>query len=238
LPTVTTANGTFDVNTGGADYGDSFLKFNSGLSLLDYFTPFNQGSLNSNDLDLGSGAVVLLPNQTGNHPHVMVSAGKEGRIYVVDRDNLGHYCNGCSSDTQIVQSIAGAFPQEAYPSGAYWNGNVYFASQNDVLKQYSVSKSLLSTSPVAKAKDTIGSRAATPSISANGTTNGIVWIINAKNKNGAANLMAYEAANVSTKLYDGTGVITSSATRFSVPTVANGKVYVGTTTQLIVFGLL
>ena len=235
---VTTANGTFDVNTGGTDYGDSFLKFNSGLSLLDYFTPFNQANLNSSDLDLGSGAVVLLPDQTGSHPHAMVGAGKEGRIYVVNRDNLGHYCNGCLSDTQIVQSIAGAFPQEAYPSGAYWNGNVYFASQNDVLKQYSVSQSLLSTTPVAKAKDTIGSRAATPSISANGTTNGIVWIINAKTKNSAANLMAYDATNVSTKLYDGTGVITSSATRFSVPTVANGKVYVGTKTQLVVFGLL
>ena len=231
---ATTANGTFDANTGGADYGDSFLKLSSTLSVLDYFTPFNQSSLNSTDLDLGTGGVVLPPDQTGSHPHIMIGAGKEGRIYVVDRDNLGHFHSG--SDSQIVQSIKGAFPQPAYPSGAYWNGNVYFANDADVLKQYTLTGGLLSTTPAKKSTDKVAYPGSTPSISANGTTNGIVWL--AVNSRGGAALRAYNATDVSHKLYDSGTAVSVAATKFSLPTVANGKVYVVTKSELVVFGLL
>jgi hypothetical protein len=231
---VTTGNGTFDANNGGKDYGNSLLKFNSALALLDYFTPFNQDSLNSGDLDLGSTGVVLPPDQTGTHPHIMITAGKEGRIYVVDRDNLGHFQVG--SDSQIVQSLPGALPAGTWTTAAHWNGNVYFAAFNEPVQQYTLTGGLLSSTPVNTGADTFGVPGATPSVSSNGTANGIVWLIDPQ-KSGAV-LRAYAATNVSTKLYDSGVTVTSPGVKFAPPIVANGKVYVGTASQLVVFGLL
>jgi hypothetical protein len=231
---ISTSNGTFDANVGGKDYGESILKLSPTLSVLDYFTPFNQSYLNTSDTEIGSAGLVLLPNQSGAHPHVLVTAGKEARIYVVDRDKLGHFHAG--SDSQIVQSIQKAFLDEATTSGAYWNGNFYFGIAADVLKQYSVTAGLLSTTPVKKAADTIIYPGATPAISSNGTTNGIVWLVDGKLT--GIELLAYEAADVSRKLYDSGGAVTAAPTKFSPPTVANGRVYVPTQNQLVVFGLL
>lgn len=231
---VASANGTFDANVGGKDYGDSTLKLSPTLAVLDYFTPFNQAYLSSTDTEIGSAGLVLLPDQTGAHPHIMVTAGKEARIYVVDRDKLGHFHAG--SDSQIVQWIQKAFLDEATTSGAYWNGNFYFGIAADVLKQYSVTAGLLSTTPVKKAADTIIYPGATPAISSSGTTNGIVWLVNGK-QTGIV-LLAYEATDVTHKLYDSGGAVKTPGTKFSPPTIANGRVYVPTQNQLIVFGLL
>lgn len=230
---VATANGTFDANRGGKDYGESILKLSPTLSVLDYFTPFNQAYLTSSDTEIGSSGLILLPDETGAHPHVAVTAGKEAKIYVVDRDKLGHFHAG--SDNQIVQSIPSAFLDEATTSPAYWNGSVYFGIAADVLKQYTVNAGLLSTTPAKKAADTIQYPGATPSISSSGTTNGIVWLVNGK-QTGIV-LLAYEASDVSHKLYDSGNAVKALGTKFCPPTVANGRVYVPTQSQLVVFGL-
>lgn len=231
---VITANGTFNANTGGQSYSDSFLKLGPTLTVVDWFTPFNQAYLSSHDLDLGSSGVTLLPDQAGAHPHVMISAGKEGRLYVVDRDNLGHFHAG--SDSQIVQSIAGFFPNEVMATAAYWNGFVYFATTSDVLKQCSLSNGLVSSTPVHKDTVKVPYTGATPSVSANGTANAIVWLL--LNKGAGARLRALDATNVSHKLYDSGTAAGTAGIKFTTPTVANGRVYIGTSDHLVVFGLL
>ncbi len=232
---VTTGNGTFDANkSGGKDFGNSFLKLSPTLSLLDYFTPFNQASLDTNDLDVGAAGVILLPEQAGAHPFIMISAGKEGRIYVVDCDNLGHFHSG--SDSQIVQSIPDAFRNGTWATATYWNGNVYFGAYRDALKQYAVTSGRISSNPIAQDTDLISYAGATPSVSANGNTSGIVWLVD--NKSTGAVLRAYDATDVSHKLYDSGPTLKAFAVKFAPPTIANGKVYVGTRSALVVFGLL
>ncbi len=234
-------NGQFNAAFGGQSYSNSYFKISPDLSKVeDYFTPFNNVFLSTNDIDLGSGAALLVPDQPGPHPHLVISAGKEGRIYVVDRDNMGHYHSG--DDSQIVQSIPNALgvgtEDMSFSSPAYWNGFVYFAGANgDNLKAYQLTNGQLSTTPVRSAT-TYGFHGATPAVSANGTTNGIVWTIETT----ASALHAHDAGNVAHELYnsnqnsgrDGLG----SAVRFSVPTVMNGKVYVGTNSALVVYGLV
>jgi hypothetical protein len=243
---VMTGNGTFDANTGGVNFGDSFLKLTksgSSLGLSDYFTPFDQANLNSSDQDVGSGGPLVLPDQPGTHPHLLVGASKPGTIYLLNRDNMGHYCGGCSSDTQIVQSLPGAITS-SFGTPAYWNGNVYFLGSGDSLKAFSLTNGLLSTSPTSQAVNGFGFPGATPSVSANGTTNGIVWALqNDAAGSGPAVLHAYNATNVATELYNsnqaaGGRDTPGFAVKFSVPTVVNGKVYIGTAAELDVFGLL
>jgi len=242
---VITGNGTFDGPSpaGNNNLSDSFLRLAAGtLKLLDFFTPFNQTDLAALDLDLGSSAPVLLPDQPGLHPHLMVGGGKEGRIYLVNRDNMGHFQAG--SDNQIVQEVTGqlAFDPSTgslFTAPAYFNNTVYFLANHDVLKAFSLINGKLSTSPVSQATTQFGYPGASPSISANGSNNGIVWVI--ENGNTAA-LHAYSAANVAIELYNSN---TNSArdalgvgVAFTVPTVFKGKVYVGTENELSVFGLL
>lgn len=243
---VMTGNGTFDADTGGVDFGDSFLKISksgSSLTLSDYFTPFNQANLDSSDQDVGSGGPLVLPDQSGAHPHLLVGASKPGTIYLLNRDNMGHYCNGCSSDTQIVQSLPSAIGA-SFGTPAYWNGNVYFLGVGDFLKAFSVTNGMLSTSPTSLAPTTFGYPGATPSISASGTTHAIVWALqNDAAGSGPAVLHAYDATNVATELYNsnqaaGSRDAAGVAVKFTVPTVVNGKVYVGTSSELDVFGLL
>jgi hypothetical protein len=233
-------NGSFDANTGGADFSDSFLKLSGTLSVLDYFTPYNQATLSANDWDVGSSGLVLLPDQSGAHPHIMVGAGKEmpATLYVVDRDSLGHFQS--SDDSQIPQTIQGAFPNGLYSTGAYWNGQLYFAANNDVLKSYAISNGVISGAPVAQASEVLQYPGSTPVISANGANNGIVWILAPDASRPTAVLRAYQANNISTKIYDSeaAGLSIGSPVKFAVPTVANGKVYVGTQSQLVVFGLI
>jgi hypothetical protein len=245
-----TGNGSWD---GTANFGDSIVKLGppSGGTFpkSDYFTPFNQSSLSGGDTDVGSGGVLLLPTlSSGSHPSLLVEGSKEGKIYVLDRNNLGHFCSSCTStDTQVVQEIPGAVAG-VFSTPAYWNGLVYFCGQGDALKAFSVSANpsgVLSTSPVAKSSETYGFPGSTPSISANGTSNGIVWTLltDAFASNGPAILRAHNASNVAQSLYNSTQAANNrdrlaGAVKFAVPTVANGKVYVGTNGQLSVFGLL
>lgn len=243
-----TGNGTFDVNTGGKDYGDSIMNLGPPASgtfpVASFFTPFNQSSLNGGDTDLGSGGVLLLPTQTGAHPHLLVQVGKEGKVYLVDRDSMGGYCSGCTSDTQVVQEIPGAVGG-TWGMSAFWNNNVYFGGSGDAVKVYPFnvgSNGLLATKPSSRSKFSIGFPGPTPSISANGTSNGIVWVIQADAYSGpgAAILHALDATNLNTELYNSnmnTGDSPGGAVKFTVPTIVNGKVYVGTVSQLSVYAL-
>ena len=240
-----TGNGPFDVNTGGVDYGDSIVKLNSAGTVLDYFTPYNQATLDATDSDVGSSGLVLLPDQTGTYAHVLIGAGKQGVIYSVNRDGMGKYN---ASSNQNIQSLAGLSTSGLFGSPAYWNGNVYFAAWNDYLRAFQVSNGAVALT--SHSSVTLAFPGATPSVSSNGTSNGIVWIIqeNVPNDTVITNpptavLRAYDATNLANELYDSTQAAgnrdaAGGAVKFAVPTVANGKVYVGNSNQITVYGLL
>jgi Chitobiase/beta-hexosaminidase C-terminal domain len=249
-----TGNGTFD--NSGVELGDSIVKvaFQNGvLTVLDYFTPFNQGTLNGNDTDLCSGGVLLLPDQSGSHPHLLIQGGKEGKVYLLDRDQLTtgnvHYCasNCNSADAEIVQEVPGAVGG-LFSTPAYFNGSIYFWGKNDKLKAFALNGGILGTAPTVSGTS-YGFPGATPAISANGITNGIVWSIDSSQYGapgpgpGPAVVHAHDAANVAQELWNSTQAtknrdVAGNAVKFAVPTVANGKVYVGTSTELDVYGLL
>jgi len=241
---VMTGNGTFDgASPGGSnDFGDSFVKLAPrALTPSDFFTPFDQATLEANDGDLGSGSPLLLPDQGVGPPHLMVSAGKEGTIYLVDRDNMGKF--NPNNNGQIVQSIPGAV-STLFSTPACFQNTVYFVGSNDALRAFSLSDGQLGTLPASTTTTSFGHPGPTPVISADGSNNGIVWVLqtNQAETNGPAVLHAFLAADVSTELYnsnqnpgrDNPG----PAVKFTVPSVINGKVFVGTQTQLSVFGLL
>ena len=236
-----TGNGKFTVAANGRDYGDSLLKLRlSGraLNVIDYFTPFNEQALNREDADLGSGGPMVLPRNSGAPGLVMVG-GKDGNFFVLDRDRLGKYePSGNGNALQVIK-----FRDGVYSAPAYWNGHVYLLARRDYLSAFPLEHGRLSSKP-----DAQGDRfepGATPAISANGNRNGIVWLIDTKAWNGAdkpAVLHAYDAANVSHELYnseqndarDSAGL----TLRFTVPTVANGRVYVNAKRRIDVYGLL
>jgi hypothetical protein len=244
-----TGNGTFDGNkSGGTEFSESIVKLglgSTGLSVLDYFTPYNQYSLTQGDADLGSGGVLLVPDlpMGSAYQHLLIEAGKEGSIYVIDRDGMGGYNAG--NNNQIVQYlpyIVGGL----WSTPAFWNNNVYFGGQSDRMRAFSLDPStgFLSTSATSQTGTSYGYPGPTPTISANGATNGIVWSIQADGSgaNGASILHAYDAANLATELYNNTQNKNrdslNGAVKFTVPTIANGKVYVGTHYTLTTFGLL
>jgi len=171
-------NGSFNANSGGTEYGDSFVKLSTAgrLSVADFFTPFNQGTLAANDTDLGSGGPLLLPDSVGSsaHPHLMVGCGKEGKIYLLDRDNLGHF--NSVSDSQIVQEIPNAVGG-TWSSAAYFNNLIFYQGTSDVLKSFKLANGLLVTAPASQSTTSFGFPGATPVISANGTNNAIAWVI-------------------------------------------------------------
>jgi uncharacterized repeat protein (TIGR03806 family) len=241
-----TGNGTFSTNSsnnGSNNFGDSYLKLatTNGFTVIDYFTPYNQASLESADVDLGSSGLLLLPDLVGTvaHPRLLVGAGKEGRIYLLDRDNMGKYRAG--ADTQILQSLPGAMGA-AFDTPAYFNRRLYFVGSGDYLKSYAISNGLIITPPVTS-PTTYGFPGATASVSANGTNNGIVWALDnsAWGSGGPAVLHAYNATNVAQELYNsnqaGSRDKPAGAVKFTVPTIANGKVYVGGQYALSVYGL-
>jgi hypothetical protein len=250
---IASGNGDFDTKDVPAiDLGDSNLKLffaGTAFTLEDYFTPFDQQNLDNNDTDLGSGGVLLLPDQGGAHPQELVQAGKEGTIYVIDRNQMTtgnrHYCSGCASDTEIAQELqseVGAM----FSVPAYWNGNVYFGGAGDNLVAFSVTNGALGLAPTSASGTFYGYPGPTPSVSANGATNGIVWAIDSTSFGqphnpapGPAVLHAYDATNLVLSLYDSSVVPADqagSAVKYTVPTIANGKVYVGTQTELDVYG--
>ncbi len=246
---VPSGNGDYTASTpytNQMDYGDSELNLdltNGAPTVTDEFTPGIQANLDNQDLDLGSGGLLILPTQTtGNYPHLAVQAGKQGTIYLFNRDNLGGY--NTSAD-QIVQERVGAVGRYgAWNSPAYWNGNVYWWGKSYSLQSFALVNGLLSTSPVTSS-EIYGYPGATPSISANGTTQGIVWTIDSEaypSSSGWAVLQAHDARNVATTLYSSaTNAIRDQAGRavkFTVPTIAQGKVYVGANGEVDFYGLL
>ena len=184
----------------------------------------------------------LLPDQQGAHPHLAVSTGKTGTIYVVDRDRLGRFVSN-GNDRQIVQVVRGAISGN-YGTPAYWNGHVYFGSLNDSLKEFSLINGRLSDAAVSQSAGVFGYPGASPSISSDDTRNGIVWVLQNDEhyRSGPAVLRAYDATNLSRELYNsgaaGTRDVAGPAVKFTSPTIANGKVYLGTQDSVNVYGLL
>ncbi len=239
---LSTANGLF--NYSAFDYGDSVLKLTlsgSTFTVDDYFTPFDQANMAATDTDLGSGGVTLLPTQTGSStPDLLVTSGKAGNIYLINRDNLGMY--NTTSNDQIVEYLPAALGGEFFGGPVYWNNMVYFLAHQDYLRGYALGvsggKSSLSTTPVVQTAGKL-TNIGLPVVSANGTTNGIVWLVRAVKS--VSLLSAYDATNLFL-LYDSSmaasnrdslGTIAHHAT----PIVTNGKVYAGTETQLVAYGL-
>jgi len=236
-----TGNGWFDVNDGGVDYGDTITKLSTTgnvLSVVDYFTPYDQDNLNYNDYDMGAGGCLLLPDQPAPPIHLLTCVGKNGTIFLVNRDNMGHF--NANGDTQVVQTLMQGM---TWGSPAYWLNQTYFWGDSDVLRAYRLYGSLFSANPVSESSRTSLYPAPTPTVSANGSTNGIVWTVFTSNfqNGGPAILRAYDAANVSRQLFQSSSNSSNQAgpaVKFVVPTVADGRVYVGTETELDVYGIL
>jgi hypothetical protein len=237
-------NGKFTAATGGHDYGDSVVKLGftaNGLVVRDYFTPSNQEKLNATDGDFGSGAPILLPDQPGPHSHLLLAAGKAGILYEIDRDNLGKFHNG--DDTHAVQAVKAGI--DSFGAPAYWNGHVYYFLSGDYLRDYPLQNGRLPKEPAAKSTTQFTDPGATPAISAKGTKNGIVWVLSSKTWDGpdrTAVLYAYDAENVTRQLYNSNQEYerdhASRSLRFAIPTVADGRVYVGAKYEVDVYGLL
>jgi hypothetical protein len=234
-------NGTFDINTGGVDYGEGLMKLSlSGSSLVvdDYFVPSNYQTLNSSDLDLGSGGPLLIPTQPTAPTNMLVAAGKQGMVYLVNQADLGEYN---SNGNQVIQTLPAGTVPTAHSMPAYWQNNVYFCGVGDNLQSYFLSNNLLSTTPTSQSPETYGYPGATPAISANGAADGIVWALSTV-QGFPALLRVYDAANVSRELYNSDQNASRDqaglAVKFAVPTIANGKVYVGTAVEVDVYGLL
>jgi hypothetical protein len=264
---VEAGDGTFDLNAGGKDFGDAIVKLDPNtLAVLDYFAPMDEICRKTNDMDLGSGGPMLLTGQPQPYPNEIVVSGKGGSpcdkysdgyhspIYLVDKDNLGGY-NGTTGPDLDIQTIEGAeygyHSSPAYFKGAtgswiYLSGLISEAQAGEPLDQYSLTNGLLSTTFVAQTGGyVIG---ATPSVSSNGTTNGIVWaqkrqdFLSSTTNIKPSILYAYDATNVATEFYDsalmGSRDQAGAATKFVTPMIANGKVYLATLAELDVFGLL
>lgn len=246
---VITGNGDYD---GANDFGDSFLKISSGLVLQDWFTPSVQSTLDSQDLDLGSGgAVVLVDLPSSAVPHILIGGGKGtnqlGQVYVVNRDSMGQ---NASSDNVVQEFNLGSM---IYSTAAFWQNTMYIAGVGQPLQAFalSTSTSQFNTVATSQSSHSFSFPGTTPAVSSgnNASGTGIVWALdtnsttaaNASGTDGPAVLFAYDATNLGTELWDstqGNGNAAGNAVKFCVPTVANGKVYVGTQTELTVYGLL
>jgi hypothetical protein len=252
-----TGNGTFDtvLDKNGfpskGDYGDSFVKLavdttttavhpgrnGWGLKVVDYFTPFNQASFIPSDKDLGSGGPMLLPDSVGStaHPHLLIGAGKEGKIYLIDRDHMGHFDPTVDHVVQEALVLTGAFDTPAYLGGIF-----YYACHNAPGEAFSILNGAFKTVPASQTPDQFSYPGVTPSISANNHSNRILWALDRATNQ----LRAYDALNLANELYTSAQAPNGRdrlgpPTKFAVPTVANGKVYAGTQKNLlVVYGLL
>jgi len=221
----------FDVPSGGQTYCNSVLKLSSDLTVADYFTPWSVAFLNSHDLDLSSTGALILPDQDGPYPHELIASGKQGIVYVLNRDNLGMFS---ANDSQVLQEVAlepGTANDVLFGSPAYWNNTVYFAPNASPLMAFPLSGGLLGT-PRKTSASYAGSHS--PSISANGNSNGVLWAITGQ-------LLAFDA--VSLKLLYTTNQAPNGRDtlppigHFVTQTMADGKVFVGTKNSLEAYGL-
>ncbi len=269
---IQSGNGAFDYNVGGAtntNLGMSLIHLSTtnGLQVMDYFTPFNFSCLNTLDRDLGSGGAVLLPTQGGAHPYEILGGGKEGRIYLLDRTNLGHFTavtDPCNNQTlmtadKVLQEMnlgAAVGNSAIYSTPAFWQGPngayIFEAGNGDSIKAFSLTNGVLSTAPTSHSPETFNFPGENLTVSSNGgiAGTGIVWAISPGascpvldhcNPAGAGVLRAYDAANLGTELYSSSQNAArdglSSYVKFTVPIVANGQVFVGTGNSLDIFGL-
>jgi hypothetical protein len=229
---VTSGNGPDDVATGGSDYSGALIKLGttSGLTVADYFKPSTNTT--QNGYEMSSGGPVVLPTQTGSFPDVVIVAGKDKNLYLVNRDSMG---GASPSGTQLLQTITNAFRGGVFSTPSVWQNNVYFWAETDVLRSFQLQNGQLSataTYPLNMAYPGAGT-----AVSSNGSQNGILWALDAKGV-----LHAFDATNVSHELYNssqaGTRDNAGTPVKFAVPTVANGKVYVGSANQVSGYGLL
>lgn len=242
------ANGTFDtaLNSNGfpvnGDFGNAFLKLSTNgnkLAVADYFSMNNTANESAFDVDLGSGGELLLPDMadtSGVVRHLAVGAGKDSNIYLVNRDSMGKF--NPNNDSAIYQELDGALPGGAWSMPAYFNSTLYYGSVGQPLKAFGFTNAKLGTSSTSQSAASFAYPGVTPSISANGTSNGIVWAV----ENGStAVLHAYDARDLSNELYNSNQAGSRDqfgGNKFITPMIANGKVYVGTPTGVIVFGPL
>ena len=254
---VITANGAFEETLDGngfpnmGDFGDSFLKISTsgGLTVVDYFSPYINAYLQGNDLDLGSGGILLLPDMSdsaGSVRHLAVGAGKDGNIYLVDRDSMGHFTSGSNN---IWQQLTGALGnQYTNPNGnggvwgtpAYFHGSVYYCPRGGLLEAFRFSQARLGSTPSSMSAAAFPYPGCSPAVSANGSSNGIVWALM---RTTPAVLYAYDASNLAKLLYNsnqagGARDQLGTPVTFSAPTIADGKVFIQQANGVAVFGLL
>jgi hypothetical protein len=246
---LVTGNGTrtnsppFDATT---EFGESIVAFdisNGNLKPTDVFTSFNYATLNSHDWDQGSGGILMVPDNNGPNPHMLIQAGKEGRILVLNRDNLGGYVAG--ANTNALQDIAGVIPQSKgfWGTAAYWNGNVYLWAENNVPMLFKLNDGVLDTTPDSMSSITSAFPNPSFSVSSNATENGIAWAVRSDqfNTHGPAVLYAWDANDLTSTLYESdTNPMrdaAGAANKFSIPIVTNGKVYVAANGEVDVYGL-
>jgi hypothetical protein len=244
-----TANGAFETTMdakgfpSAQDYGNSFLKISSataGLSVMDYFTMSNEVAESNADQDLGSGGELLLPDlmdSTNTVRHLLVGAGKDGNIYVVDRDSMGKFN---ASGNKNYQTLTGVLPGGIWSTPAYFNGTLYYGNVSGTLKAFAISSAKLVTAPQSQSTTQFTYPGTAPSVSANGSANGIVW---AHENTSPAVLHAYDATNLAHELYNSNQAAANrdqfgAGNKYITPIVADGKVFVGTGSAVAVFGLL
>lgn len=244
------ANGTFDttLNTQGfptkSDFGNAFIKLSTTggkLAVADYFAMYNTTSESNGDVDLGSGGAMVLPDMTdanGDVQQLAIGAGKDGNIYLVNRNNMGKF--NASNNSAIYQELSGALPGGIWSMPAYFHGQVYFGAVGGPIRAFQFTKAMLSSTPASSTATSFAYPGATPSISANGTANGILWAVE---NSSPAVLHAYSANNLTQELYNtsqaaGGRDTFGNGNKFMTPTIANGKVYVGTPNGVAAFGLL
>lgn len=247
---VLTANGVFDTTLDAngfpsqGDYGNSFVKIASSsgaLTVADYFTMYDEVAESGGDVDLGSGGILLLPDLTdsgGTTRHLAVGAGKDGNLYVVNRDSMGRF--NPADNSRIWQELTGALPGGIWSTPAWFNGTVYYGPVGAPLLAFSVVNARLASTPSSQSAVSFGYPGTAAAISANGNANGIVW---AHQNGGAAVLHAYDAGNLAHELYNSAQAANGrdaigAGNKFITPTIADGKVLVGTTSGVAVFGLL
>lgn len=253
------ANGKFNLNTGGHDAGDTALKLSysassKSFSIADYFTPHNQQSLDDQDVDFGSGGPFLPPTQSGAvHSSLLLAGGKSGMVYIINRSSMGHFNASADATVQQINLNQTSGFHGVFSTPAGWNGWVYFGAVNNPIEAFRFTNGLLPSLPNVQTSSSFSYPGITPMISANGTSNGILWALdNSKyvggspsgkvNTPGPAVLHAYDASNISSELYNsqqaGSRDTCGTAVKYTVPTIANGHVYVAGGSSLTVYGLL
>jgi hypothetical protein len=255
-PLCVHGNGTFDGNSATApnnDFGDSVLRINpsAGLSLTDWFTPFNQATLDLNDTDLASGGVILLPDQPSGPAHLLLAGGKQGRLYLLNRDAMGYFCALCNETTGDTNALA-TFPISGslFSTPAFWQNTLYVGASRYYLTRYIFNGTPPALNMTSQSPNLLPFPGASPSISSQGASGGIVWVTDSSQYGppaqpvpGPAFLYAYDATNLANELWNSSQASGShdqagNAVKFTVPTIANGKVYIGTMNEIDVYGLL